>query len=819
MTTIKLFTRDQEIFVSKNPVVTTGNKGTVSLIVDFDSMWDGFTKSAVFRIENGNPTEVPFIDGKCSVPRIEKKCSLYIGMKGTKVDGTTKVSMFIKYKIEEGANGVYTYEPTDEVYQEILRVHNVLLERLNNLTKLEEGSTTGDAELQDIRIGYNGTVYDTAGEAVREQISSVNNNIMQSFNSEESLWEAGYIYGSYGSYGNYNEGDTIYRIRTANYLEDNIIQVVAMNGYSFCVFAYDENNNYIGEWNGSEFLKEACWSTNLELPKGYKLKLTVRAREDDKISISPHDGNNIVFLKRKIITFEDFYNNLEYLTDKKPVVSIGTLIGNSGGLESPSRTRVRSNYMLFDKSYIIACNKGYKTYLHFYNEEGYITGVGWFSDYVKLSDYIMLDATKFRVVSAFSDDSVINDITAFSKNIAIYKENILLNHIFHKDIADFYDYTACKLPILYLDGDIVEMSKDNAVSLSVKYGTITDNCTCKWQGSSSVRLGYPKRNYTIKFENAFEAKSGWGEQKKYCMKANWIDPSATRNVVNARLWGQIVKSRSNLETKLETAPNGGAIDGFPVLIVINGVYQGLYTFNIPKDGWMFGMGSGVREYLLASESNSNQACLFKDIALLDETDFSVEYAPEDVEVTTIAQSFNTLLEATINAHEEWEIELEPYLDIDSVFDYFIFINCIGGIDNLGKNILYGTYNGTKWFMSAYDLDSTYGSDPYGTSWNTVVNNRNQFAESATMHRLAHLIYKYSPNRLKERYKELRSGILSDENVWYMLTNFVNDIPKGIYDLDAKTWTTMPATSTANIFTYMEFYRMHCAYLDKEIDSL
>lgn len=379
------------------------------------------------------------------------------------------------------------------------------------------------------------------------------------------------------------------------------------------------------------------------------------------------------------------------------------------------------------------------------------------------------------------------------------------------------------IPVIYFNGEIADMTKSNEKKLSMSYHSPNTNYDCyvkmKWQGTSS--LAYPKKNYTIKLYSDASCSTtltkdmGWGAESKYCLKANWIDFSMARNICSAKLWGRIVKNRTGVSQKLSALPNGGAIDGFPCAVVINGEYTGLYTFNIPKDGWMLGMGSSTTEAIVCADGYGT-ATQFNQLAELDGSDFKLEY-DGGAGLSAIKTSLNTMIQSVIDATaENFDSTVGQYLDIDSAIDYYIFTCMLGGGDMVEKNYLLATYDGTKWFFSAYDMDTTFGLAWDGSEFSSAYSYP-MFATYTEHNLLMDKLYDYKLSAIKTRYVALRQFLATDFNFQTIVYKFMKGFPKGLKDREVNMWAGLPSTDVSNAAQITTWFSQRLKLLDVELN--
>ena len=390
------------------------------------------------------------------------------------------------------------------------------------------------------------------------------------------------------------------------------------------------------------------------------------------------------------------------------------------------------------------------------------------------------------------------------------------------------------IPKVFIDG-VIPTTKDDVLA-EMTYISKTDEfhayLKIKCQGTSS--MSYDKKNFTIKMysDEARETKlkksfKDWGvEQNKYVLKANFIDHSHARNIVSARLWSEVVASRSDydsLPTELKTSPNNGAVDGFPIKVYTNGTYQGIYTWNIGKDDWMWGMDEdNPNHVLLCAETNtdgvySENPCNFRALwSGVHEQNWSVEVGTNSDDVKS---SLNDLITCVKDTDDEtFMVTIENYLDLQSAIDYYIqqYVTC--GIDNLAKNMLLATYDGVKWYCGSYDMDSTFGLTPQGATGVVTPEYAcpDQYKEQFSL--LWERIVNCYSDLIKTRYFSLRKTVFSINNMFTKFERFMDIIGLDLFEED-KTIYPIPSSTTNNIQYIRKFIRDRLVYTDEKIPDL
>ena len=392
--------------------------------------------------------------------------------------------------------------------------------------------------------------------------------------------------------------------------------------------------------------------------------------------------------------------------------------------------------------------------------------------------------------------------TALSIFLLTYAINLEYKQIEYREIPE---QTKKETPKIYIEGELTMKEKNDIGKFKIKYKSESINLekyvTMKIQGSSS--FWYPKKNYTIKFFNdedctdKYKVNFGWGRQNKYVLKANWTDKTHSRNIVTAHIAAQ-VQDKYNL---FQNTPNNGLIDGFPVEVYLNNEFHGLYTLNIPKDDWLYGMDDNNPNHIIMVGEKYSEATAFKEVNIDGWNNQLDDNSP------TVQQKMLRLINFVVNStDQEFKENIEDYLNLDATLNYYVLCHTLNIADNNAKNLIFVTYDGKIWYPTLYDLDTTFGSyyhglELYPTDYSLQMNHNRLFE------RLSILFKK----EIEQRYKELRQNILLEENIINEIDKVYLQIEPSLFEKEQQKWGQLPGYELTQL---KEYIHERLPYVDK-----
>lgn len=362
---------------------------------------------------------------------------------------------------------------------------------------------------------------------------------------------------------------------------------------------------------------------------------------------------------------------------------------------------------------------------------------------------------------------------------------------------------------------------------------ITGFVKIAWQGDSSK--SYIKKNFKIKLYSDADCKtklevklkSSWNKNFKFNLKANWIDATQARNVVNGRIFAKTIAEskfeNATVQNKLSSTQSFGQMDGFPIEVYKNGVYVGLYTLNEKKDAVTYGMSDkNIGEEVITFES---PASYMNDTNVkFDGTDYAT--VVQDEPTDELKNNFTTFVKfLNQSSDSDFKQDLSEYIDVTSVLNTYLFGVLSQEWDTSAKSNVLLTYdNGKYFYLEPYDLDSTWGLFWNGSQveeegrFSLDIDNA-EFVTEKGDNKLFERIYQLFKPELQSQYQKLRQGPWSNINLINEFREFINSIPEEAYEREQLKWPTIPSINSTSFSQIQNFIILRTAKMDNFMTHL
>lgn len=130
-------------------------------------------------------------------------------------------------------------------------------------------------------------------------------------------------------------------------------------------------------------------------------------------------------------------------------------------------------------------------------------------------------------------------------------------------------------------------------------------------------------------------------------------------------------------------------------------------------------------------------------------------------------------------------KIQSFFDVDSLIDYLIFSDIVTNVDGFRKNWQWVTYDGVKWAVCPYDLDGILG----WSGWRELSPTSDRYGN--TLNLPTGWVIKYFDTELCERYKTLRTEVLTVKNVFGLVSDWCSRIGASNFEKDLSKWPQTP----------------------------
>ena len=393
--------------------------------------------------------------------------------------------------------------------------------------------------------------------------------------------------------------------------------------------------------------------------------------------------------------------------------------------------------------------------------------------------------------------------------------------------GETYSYYRSEMPLITIttDGPIVNSpAVHGTINVADADGNvITMHAGFKIRGTSSQQ--YDKKSHRVELwadetgaEMADTTFLGLRSDDDWNLEAMWAQPLRLRDKVANELWMEMYK--------LPYAANEpDALPGIRMVyadLFINDEYMGIYALTERMDRKQLGLrkyNGDIRGVLY--KGNGPGAPTFDTLPEYDNTsDVWDNYEWVYPNESDTAINWNHLYSFTnfvMNASDVvFYSQYSAQFDRDNAIDYYLFINSLMAMDNMGRNLFLARYKKSSTYMYLpWDLDAIWGLDTDGSmTYNTIGLMSNGFFDRLTQD--------CSENGFvasaQTRYNALRDTLLNREHIMELAQNQYDALMEsGAYEREHEAWPEFNVDESQ--LTYLsDWLDDRFSYLDAEINA-